>query len=103
MTAPRDAGTSLDSERALRVFRDAVEQHERTATAVDDLEDPLRQFCRHARRERIPPEQVLVRVKHALESLPAVADAVTERQTARARIISLAIEAYYADRDHDGI
>lgn len=103
MTAPRDAHTPQDSERALRVFRDAVGQHRGDAARIEDLRAPLRQFCVDARREQVPPEQVLIQVKHALDGLSAVDDRLTDRQAARDRIIAFAIETYYSDRQRDGV
>ena len=91
-----------DSERVLRVFREAAERHDSDQASLDDLRYPLRQFCTQARRERMPPEEVVIRVKHALEGLPAFGDRLAGKQSTRAAIISLAIEAYYLDGEHDG-
>jgi len=97
MAAPRDSCTSQDSERALRIFRDAVSHHRGDATRIDDLRVPLQQFCVEARREQLPPEQVLIYVKHALDGLPGFDDRLTDRQSARERIIAFAIDTYYSD------
>src|SRR5438067_7674855 len=103
MAVPRDARVPHDSERALRVFRDAVEHHGGGLTEIEDLRTPLQQFCREARQERMPPEQVLIRVKRALDGLIAYDDVrLREIESARTRIISLAIETYYSDGARDG-
>src|SRR5881392_612672 len=98
MAVPRDAQVPHDSERALRVFRDAVAQHGGDVAEIEDLRTPLKQFCLEARDERMPPEQVLVCVKRALDGLIAYDDVrLRDIESARTRIISLAIETYYSD------
>jgi hypothetical protein len=88
----------------LRVFRDAVKHHDGDAARIEDLRSALQQFCVQARRERIPPEQVLIRVKHALDGLAAYDDVrLTDAQSARQQIISLAIETYYSDAEHGAV
>ena len=102
MLAPKDGRVRHDLERALCVFRDAVQRHRDADPGIDDLQSPLRVFCAEARRERMPPEQVLIRVKDALDGLSGFDDRPTDKQSARTRIISLAIETYYLDREDDG-
>jgi len=104
MAVHRDAPVVRDSERALRVFRDAVEHHDGDATRIEDLRGALQQFCVQARHERMPPEQVLIRVKHALDGLFAYDDVrLTDAQSARQQIISMAIETYYSDSEHGAL
>lgn len=91
-----------DSDGALRVLRDAVERH-RSGCSIDDLKSPLRRFCADARREQVPPEQALVRLKSALDGLSAFdGNHLTERPSDRDQIISLAIMSYYSDGKPDG-
>jgi hypothetical protein len=101
MAAP-EQNPPRDSDEALLVFRAALEQHRGDGSDIDHLRDPLRQFCAHAVREQMSPEQVLIRVKQALDGL-ATFDAAhpTERQSIRTRIVSLAILTYYADDGRD--
>jgi hypothetical protein len=102
MAAP-EQGSPRDSDEALVVFRTALEQHRGDGADIDHIHFPLRQFCAHAVREQMTPEQVVIRVKHALEGLAAFdARHPTERQSIRNRIVSLAILTYYADRSGDG-
>jgi hypothetical protein len=91
-----------DSDGALRVLRDAVEQH-RSGCSIDDLKRPLRRFCADARREQMPPEQALVRLKSLLDDLAAFdGNHPAERRSDRDQIISLAIKTYYSDGKTDG-
>ena len=104
MAVSRDARILHDSERALRVFRDAIEHLDGDVAEIEGLRTPLQQFCLDARRERMPPEQVLIRVKHALDGMVAYDDVrLRQIEVARTRIISLAIETYYSDGERDGI
>jgi hypothetical protein len=80
----------------LRAFRGAVERHRENGSRLEDLRTPLRQFCAHARRERMAPEQVVIRVKYALEGLhPFDIDHAAERESVRTGIITFAIKTYY--------
>ena len=74
MAVPQDARVPHDSERALRVFRDAVAHLGRDVAEIEELRTPLQQFCLEARHERMPPEQVLICVKRALDGLVAYGD-----------------------------
>src|SRR5437868_12893039 len=102
MSAPED-DTPLEPDEALLVFRAAVERQAENGANVEDLRDPLRQFYAYARRARMSPEQVLIRVKHALDGLSSLdAGDPAKRQALRNRIISMAITTYYSERGRDG-
>jgi hypothetical protein len=56
-------------------------------------------YCGHARDEHLTPEQMLVRLKHALhDALMAVGGDPADREAMRTRVVQLAINAYYDDR-----
>jgi hypothetical protein len=96
--APRKQPPAIrDSDGALRALRDAVEHHCGRAD-LDDLRHPLGQFCAQARREHMPPEQALIRLKQALDGVAEFrGNHSTKEPSNRDEIISLAIRAYYSD------
>jgi hypothetical protein len=96
--APRKHPAAIrDSDGALRALRDAVEHHFGRSD-LDDLRRPMGQFCAHARREHMPPEQALIRLKQALDGVAEFrGNHSTEEPSNRDEIISLAIKTYYSD------
>jgi hypothetical protein len=75
-----------------------LEQHGQDGPGLEHLRQPLRDFCSHARRADMAPEHMLIRLKHALNGLPALhVDDPAEYDVRRARIISFAITSYYSD------
>jgi hypothetical protein len=100
MVAPIDAPPARNAAEAMIVFRAAVERHGRDGSGLEHLRTPLLKFCAHARHERMAPEQVVIRVKHALDGFPVYTiDNPHTRQEMRARLISFAITTYYSEAE----
>lgn len=97
------ATTPRTADDARREFEVAIEHHRHGAADIDDLRSALGRFCAQARREQIPPERLLIAVKAALDGLPALpVDPPAVRDSIRQRIVSLAIQIYYAESGSDG-
>jgi hypothetical protein len=58
----------------------------------------MRSVCAEARRDRRPPEKLLVEVKSALRSLPELecVPRGPEREALVARVVTILIDEYYA-------
>jgi hypothetical protein len=92
----RNTGPSRAMDDALRVLGDAIARHDGDDTALDGLRDPIRQFCLQAKREQLPPEQLLVSIKRLLDRLPvSYVPGLTTESSARSRLITFAIKTYY--------
>ena len=102
MLDARGMGPRSDPDENLRAFGAAVARYGRDESALEHLRDPLRDFCIQARHDRMPPEQMLTRVKRVLDAMglgePDAVSVVKDRSR-RSAIISYAIEAYYANDD----
>lgn len=101
-SSPAKAADTPTTQRtagdALREFRVAIEQHDRAVVEIDDLRDSLRDYCALARHEHLTPERVVVAVKEVVDAIPTRADeAVIARQSVKERVVTLAIESYFAD------
>jgi hypothetical protein len=86
-------------ERVGRALRDLGVVAARLATGDGRFEEsrvPIRILCAAAREAGLPPERLLIRLKHAMDQsgFPAGADG-GDRATLRSRIISLAIVEYF--------
>jgi hypothetical protein len=92
--APRDA------EQALVLLDAAIRRHGHDEGADGERFHPLvLAYCTYARDEHLTPEQMLVRLKHALhDALMAVGGDPVDREAMRTRVVQLAINAYYDDR-----
>ncbi len=102
-TAIEQSYPASDAEHALTDFRAAVERLQRHGGAeLESLRLPLRRFCEHARREQMPPEQVLIRLKRALHATSPLDVQAAAAATLRNEIISFAIEAYYTTQTDCG-
>lgn len=101
---PKSAGrppspVSLDSEGALAALAAAIKQVGGDGSNHQSLQIHVVDYCAHARREGVTPEQMIVRLKHTLDgSLSLVIDRRTAQEDTRTSIISMAINAYYDDR-----
>jgi hypothetical protein len=88
------------TDDALFRFRAVVEEYRSNKAGLEELRGPLQRFYATTRRDAMPPEQVLLRIKHALDALGMVEHdlrPVSERSPLRERIITFAITTYYAD------
>ena len=92
--APRDA------EEALALLDAAIRKRENEGAADGERFRALvLAYCGYARDEHLTPEQMLVRLKHALhDALIAVGGDPVAREAMRTRVVQLAIAAYYDDR-----
>jgi hypothetical protein len=97
-----DRGGRPDADETLRTFGAAVARYRRGESALEHLRMPLRDFCMQARHDRMPPEQMLTRLKHVLDAMglaePDTVSVMKERSP-RSAIISNAIEMYYSNDD----
>lgn len=85
-------------EVALSVCRDALCRSLETEVRLESMREPLRTLCVCARRERVPPERMLVVLKQLLHDVaPYGALSPQARDTLRGRLVEMAIDAYYAD------
>jgi hypothetical protein len=84
------------TDEALQLIRATLEQHSEIGYSLDALRSPVKVLCRLARAEKIPPERVLIDLKNALHSLPAL-DGLepAQREATRSRVVQLAINAYF--------
>jgi hypothetical protein len=101
MAANQRVFPSPDSDVAFAALRQAIKHHFRQPADVNPLRPALRQFCVAARRDQLLPEEVLIRLKSALDELSDVDTARVDVAAARSRIVSLAIEAYFKDAEPD--
>lgn len=102
MLDARDMGSRPDADETLRAFGAAVARYGRDESALEHLRTPLREFCTQARHDRMPPEQMLTRVKHVLDAMSLFEpESVTsmKKRSPRSAIISYAIEMFYANDD----
>ena len=93
-TAPRNA------EEALALLDAAIRARGRDRTADGErFRSLILAYCAYARDEHLAPEQMLVRLKHALhDALMTVGGDPAAREAMRTRVVQLAIGAYYDDR-----
>jgi len=102
MAAPLSTPTTRDLEAALQCLREAVEHFDGAGAQLNEWRVHLDKFCALARRENVPPEQVLVGVKWALDGLPHRHPAnPNPRDVLRNRIVAMAIAAYYSESPRD--
>jgi hypothetical protein len=101
VAVPLNTVASRPSDDALLTFRAAAAQQHGEVAGIDNLRDSLRRFVALARLERLAPEQVLIRLKQALDDTAAIDDSRAAQRSWRARIISLAIVTYYDNVEND--
>ena len=91
--APRDVNEALVAlNAAIRTWKQGPSNGEALRALVLAYTD-----C--ARDENLSPEQMLIRLKHALDdALVSADDDPTRRNATRARVVELAIDSYYSDR-----
>jgi len=101
MPEAQEMGSRPDPDETLRAFGAAVARYGRDEAALEHLRGPLREFCTQARHNRMPPEQMLTRLKRVLDAMSLFEpDTVLMKgRSPRSAIISFAIEMYYSDDD----
>lgn len=87
-----------DTEEALNALRTAMKAVVRAGADSASLGRFVVAYCEHARRENLTPEQMLVRLKRALDEAPLPIGESMMAREARAHVVTLAINAYYDDR-----
>ena len=91
-TAPRNA------DEALSALEAAIRKRGRDGSDGESWRPLVLAYCDHARNERLTPEHMLVRLKHALDdALIAVSNDPMQRDETRTSVVKLAIDAYYDD------
>ena len=91
---------SSPAHAALVGLRAAIAGYSGDGTEIETLRKPLHEFCLLSRRSGVPPERVVIQVKHVVHGLPLnVGEAATSRRWLQDRIIVAAIAAYYRDEE----
>jgi hypothetical protein len=87
-------------EEALRAVRERVGTHVSDGSAFDGLRAHVRFLCELARHDNIPPERLVVELKHTLNGLPGL-NALTpaRRDELHSKVVGFAIHAYFADAE----
>lgn len=110
----RHPGTSNDARTAgggsgvavkvaqLVTHRAMLEQVRRGAVPEPEWREALRGICDDARADDVPPEHLLVELKHALRILCDACQVPhgTARMEFTSRVVTLCIEEYYPERDN---
>src|SRR5512133_2198165 len=87
------------TDGALTALAIAIRRCDRDGLGRERLHPLVLDDCAHARLEGLAPEQMLVRLKHTLDSSwSLIAETPATQEEARATIIKTAIDAYYDDR-----
>src|SRR5437868_8861237 len=90
-TTPRvsvDNGT----DGALGALGIAIKQCDRDGSGRESLHTLVLEYCARARRDGVTPEQMLIRLKHTLDtSLSMIAENPASQDEARTSIITMAI------------
>jgi hypothetical protein len=95
--SPSDDVTVQNAREALDAVRATTRAEVCDGGGYELLSMRVLAYCSRARRAEIPPEQMLVSLKQALDGPLSRADgSATKRDGTRARIIELAINAYYS-------
>ena len=87
---------------ALLAVREAVQLYGHEPRDFGPIRSSVRVLCGVARRDDIPPEQLLIELKHTLAGLPEF-DGLTSavptpmREEIRSRVVSCAIQSYFSE------
>lgn len=81
---------------ALVAVQEAVQLHAREGSDVEHLRNPVRSLCVLAQQNEMPPERLLVELKHALSVVTEVDNMAPERRDdVRRRVVAFAIQSYF--------
>ena len=101
--APQNpSGRTTHVAEALVAVRDAVQLYGHEPLDFGPIRTSVRVLCGIARRDDIPPEQLVIELKHTLAGLPEF-DALTSdvptpmREEIRSRVVSCAIQSYFSE------
>jgi hypothetical protein len=91
-----ERSTARDSADALVRLHGLLVTRRANNSDGDRMRGLIDAFAVHTRHEHLPPEQMIVRLKHAIDgALPTTAVTPIERDEIRSRAVHLAIAAYY--------
>lgn len=83
---------------ALRACQDTFQRHANDGSALEHVCSDVDTLCAVARRDRLPPERLLVELKHTLDAVPELERLEPEsREEVRTRVVQYAIREYFAD------
>jgi hypothetical protein len=98
-TSPFAETAAPNAAEALRALSTAIRKRGRYGSDGEGLRALVVAYCDHAPNERLTPERMLIGLKRALEdALTAVSDDPMRRDAPRARVVTLAIDAFYDGR-----
>jgi len=83
---------------ALKACQDTFQLHADDASALEYVYSDVDTLCVVARRDKLPPERMLVDLKHTLDAVPELDRLEPERrEEIRSRLVQHAIREYFAD------
>jgi hypothetical protein len=98
LTGRGDNGVQHTRREVLLLVQDAVQLHVHDGAPIDDVRAALNTLATVARTDDVPPERLLIELKHALNNVPGLASLEPEaRSDILASVILRAIEAYYGE------
>jgi len=97
--AVRDAAMQPTSvAEALIAVREAIQLHASDGSGMEYVRSPVRLLCAFARHDNMPPERLLVELKHTLNAGPTSV-ALERRDDLRRRVVAFAIQSYFGIGD----
>jgi hypothetical protein len=83
---------------ALQACHDTFQRHANDGAALEHVRSDVDTLCAVARRDKLPPERLLVELKHTLDTVPELDRLEPEnREEVRSRVVQYAIREYFAD------
>jgi hypothetical protein len=85
---------------ALQACHDTFQKHASDGAALEYVCSDVETLCAVARRDKLPPERLLVELKHTLDTVPEL-DRLepANRDEVRSRVVQYAIREYFADSE----
>ncbi|HEY4216229.1 MAG TPA: hypothetical protein VGM67_03775 [Gemmatimonadaceae bacterium] len=98
VSSHNDDAPATTVAEALVAVRGALQLHTQDGSDVNHLRVPIRQLCVFARQNNLPPEQLLVQLKHMLsETHELDVLGLDKREDVRSRVVEFTIESYFDD------
>lgn len=83
---------------ALQACQDTLQRHADDGSALHYVYSDVDMLCSVARRDKLPPETMLVDLKQTLDAVPELDRLEPERrEEIRSRVVQYAIREYFAD------
>ena len=83
---------------ALQACHDTFQRHAKDGSTLEYVRSDVDRLCAVARRDNLPPERLLVDLKHTLDAVPELDRLEPERrEEIRSRVVQYAIREYFAD------